>query len=216
MSKAFDTIQCEILLDDLKLVLDADEMHMFSILLKDGEIQISVDKNLGNPIITNIGSPQGDSASAFLFTFYLALTLKDESFVVDADHTYCKTRSQNQETIITPSVYKDHNYQISPSRIKYSHDQQYADDTRWISEIKESLTKIFKTIPYKLKQRNLFVNKSKAEQYSIVKNGSTEWKKCKYLGSMFDTESDIQRRKGLAFNSYYTIRKFLVNKKIYT
>ena len=30
---------------------------------------------------------------------------------------------------------------------------------------------------------------------------------------MLDTESDIQRRKGLAFNSFNTIRKFLVNKK---
>ena len=132
---------------------------------------------------------------------------------MDADHTYCKIHSQNPETIITPSAYKDHNYQISASRIKYSHDQQYADDTSWISESKEFLNKILKTIPHKLKQRNLFVNKSKTEQYSIRKNGSTEWKKCKYLGSMLDTESDIQRRKGLAFNSFNTIRKFLVNKK---
>ena len=46
MSKAFDTIQRETLLDDLKLVLDADEMHMFYILLKDVEIQIRVDKIL--------------------------------------------------------------------------------------------------------------------------------------------------------------------------
>ena len=98
------------------------------------------------------------------------------------------------ETIITPSAYKDHNYQISQSHLKYSHDQQYEDDTTWISESKEFLNKIFKTVPHKLKQCNLFLHKSKTEQYSIRENGSTEWKKFKYLGSMLDTESDKEEK----------------------
>ena len=52
--------------------------------------------------------------------------------------------------------------------------------------------------PGKLKDRNLICNKDKTEEYVINKTGDSTWKKCKYLGSLIDTEADYNRRKILA------------------
>ena len=71
MSKAFDTIEHDTLINDLKQVLEPDELHIFYLLLKDVEIRVSVKKTTGKSFITNMGSHQGDSSSAFLFIFYL-------------------------------------------------------------------------------------------------------------------------------------------------
>ena len=46
---------------------------IFQILLTETEIRIKIKDVLGKTIKTNIGSPQGDSASAILFILYLAL-----------------------------------------------------------------------------------------------------------------------------------------------
>ena len=45
MSKAFDTIEHDTLINDLKQVLEPDELHIFYLLLKDVEIRVSVKKN---------------------------------------------------------------------------------------------------------------------------------------------------------------------------
>ncbi len=47
------------------------------------------------------------------------------------------------------------------------------------------------------KKLNLNVNIGKTEEYNARKKGAEEWKKCKYPGSHFDTETNINRRKGL-------------------
>ena len=49
-----------------------------------------------------------------------------------------------------------------------------------------------------LKERNLFANHSKTEKEIITRGGDENWKKIKFLGSLLDTEKDINRRKGLA------------------
>ena len=62
----------------------------------------------------------------------------------------------------------------------------------------------------KLKQRNLHVNMEKTEEYTISRT-QYDWRKCKYLGSLLDTENDIKRRKGLAIDAFNTLNKFLNN-----
>lgn len=232
MSKAFDTIERDTLLEDLKLVLDPDEVHMFYILLKDVEIKVKVESTIGKTIITNIGSPQGDSASAFLFIYYLAISLRNETTIAQvlniqpptsdhtyasqvippSDHTYSCIHKDPPEPIITRQPHADHSYSRQTHTEPYHHDQQYADDIGWAARRKHYLNKIKDQIPTKLKQRNLSVNTSKTEEYCIRKNGPEEWKKCKYLGSLLDTEQDINRRKGLAYNAFNKIKKFLTNK----
>ena len=93
-------------------------------------------------------------------------------------------------------------------------DQQYADDTGWASASKHKINNIKKTVPAKLKQRNLNVNESKTEEFTIKRNGDESWKSCKYLGTMLDTGQDISRRKGLSMAAYNNKKKILENKNI--
>ena len=51
-------------------------------------------------------------------------------------------------------------------------------------------------LPPKLNSRNLIVNKSKTKEYKIVQNGDEEWKNCKLLASLLETENDIDWKKG--------------------
>ena len=51
---------------------------------------------------------------------------------------------------------------------------------------------IKRIIPQMLKEGDLIENASKREQYHIPSE-KNEWKKCKCLGSLLDTEEDIHR-----------------------
>ena len=57
------------------------------------------------------------------------------------------------------------------------------------------MNQIKETIPDLLKSRNLIINQRKTEEYSVSRGGPDEWTKCKYLGSLLDTQKDIARRK---------------------
>ena len=196
MSKAFDTIDRAALMNDLSEVLEPDELHMFYILLKDVEIEVKVNNINGAPFITNVGSPQGDSASAFLFIYYLAITL----------------RNMNHMTVptITPTP-ADHDYVLKATP-EYEHDQQYADDCSWATTSTHTATCVEENVPPELEKRKLNANADKTEKYDVRKDGPEEWKKCKYLGSLFDTEADITRRKGLAYDAFNNIKKWLTTK----
>ena len=62
---------------------------------------------------------------------------------------------------------------------------------------KTVLEKIETIIPEVLKDRNLFVNESKTEKYTISRNSPNEWKDCKLVGSKLETVNDIENRKNL-------------------
>ncbi len=64
-------------------------------------------------------------------------------------------------------------------------------------------------LPPQLKKYNLRVNESKTENHEISATSSKEWKKCKLLGSLLNTELDIKRRKGQGMNTYKTKEKIL-------
>ena len=76
MNKAFDTIERNTLIEDQKEILKSDELHLIKILLKDVEYRVRLEGKIGESFLTNIGSPQGDGASAILFIIYLAISLK--------------------------------------------------------------------------------------------------------------------------------------------
>ena len=58
-----------------------------------------------------------------------------------------------------------------------------------------------------LAKRNLVINESKTEEYEIIRQGNEKWKKCKLLGSLLDTEKDINRRTILAIDAFKTLNK---------
>ena len=223
MSKAFDTVSRADLINDLSEVLDEDELHLIYILLNDVKYTVRCGKTFGENICTNIGTPQGDSLSAILFTFYLAKSLTEHKEKTQLEHNCCTSSDTPSEDLL-PEHLKDHMYG-RPSNTKIdkkgtwikndlSIDQQYADDISFISTNRGKIDTIKSKIPKKLKERNLNVNESKTEDYTIKKNGDTSWKSCKYLGSLPDTTSDVTRRKQLAFDAFNSMKKFYHSKKV--
>ena len=61
---------------------------------------------------------------------------------------------------------------------------------------------------------NLNINKSKTEEYTISRKGEENWKKCKYLGSLLDTDEDIKGRKILALQTLNKFNKIFKQKKL--
>ena len=70
------------------------------------------------------------------------------------------------------------------------------------------------TIPKALKTNNLTVNLDKTEQYTVKRHGNENWKNCKYLGTMLDTETDLKRRKTLANLAFSKYKHLLTSNKL--
>ncbi len=81
-------------------------------------------------------------------------------------------------------------------------DQQYSDDIVWISTSKYKTNRLKKETPQMFKRRNQQINGPKTEDYNMERGGDESWKKCKYVGSLIDTEQDIKQRKQLSMVSY--------------
>ena len=203
MSKAFDTIQRGTLIKDLQGIIDDDELHLIVLLLDKVNFSVKLEGKKGKSFLTNIGSPQGDGASALFFIIYLALSLL--IFIQQS----LKNKDKNQ-----PKFLQDHNYSCDTNNNFFTVDQQYADDIGWASTGIHILENIEKEIPQILKERNLFINKAKTEKYTITRSGPDNWKKCKYVGSLLGTHEDINRRIGLANGAYNTLRNILNSKKV--
>ena len=127
MGKAFDTVSRGKLLKDLLEILQHDELHMMSLLVKDVTLRVKVGKEKGENIKTEIGIAQGDCLSTVLIIFYLA-------------------RSMNTENAATDPSRKNNYFEINP---------QYADDITWESTGKHGVDHSKETIPGKLEERNL-------------------------------------------------------------
>ena len=53
------------------------------------------------------------------------------------------------------------------------------------------------------------INESKTEEYEIILQCIERWKKCKLLGSLLDTEKDMNRRQIIAIDAFKTLNNFL-------
>ena len=51
------------------------------------------------------------------------------------------------------------------------------------------------------------------KQSIVERGGDNSWKKCKYLGSLLDTEEDINRRKILAISAYNQLKHIFESKR---
>ena len=111
----------------------------------------------------------------------------------------------------------DHNYCIKQDKdivTDYIIDQQYADDIGFISNNKNIIDKAMKNIAPILEERNLTINEKKAIRHTIKRTLKNDWKKCKYLGTLRDTETDIERRKNLTYIAFNKYRQTLTCKHL--
>ena len=209
MSRAFDTISRASVIDNLKEILNPDEIHLISLLIKDVTLQVKCDNQIGRKFITNLGSPQGDCASPLLFIFELSKALEKSKELIKSysnpnlvkninkDHPYCKKEENKQEI--------KHVFSIG---------QEYADDCSAGSTDSNLIDKFQEQVPVHLEQSNFDVNKEKTERFSISHSGDENWKNIIILGSKLDTESDISRRKQLASAAWSKYKILLQNKKL--
>ena len=188
MSKAFDTVRRNDLFTILEDILEVDELHMMKILVEDVILRVKIGKTTGEAIKTNIGIPQGDCLSPILFILYLSEALKP-----------------------TRTVAKPPNFDSTKILMI---DQKYSDDVSWITNHDDTVLQLRKEVPSILKEKNLQTNVGKTEQHEVKRNGSNSWKKCKYLGSLLDTEHDISRRKILATTAYNQLKQIFESKKV--
>ena len=126
MSKAFNTVKRNNLMELLETLLDPDETHMMKVLLKDVELSVRIGKEFSEKITTNIGVPQRDCLSPILFTLYLADALKTKRSKITEEHNYSKI-PMNSEDVLHEHL-KHHTYNL-PKENGLLIDQQYADDT---------------------------------------------------------------------------------------
>ena len=152
-------------------------------------LQVKNNKTKGQTF-TTLGIPQGDCLSAILFTLCLSNTLSAKIPTHLYDHDYYGAHNM----FITPIEHlHDHNYCIKQDKntiTDYIIDQQYADDIGFISNNKNIIDKLMKNIAPIFEERNLTISEKKN---TINRTHKNDWKKCKYLGTLLDTETDIER-----------------------
>ena len=211
MSKAFDSINRALLINDLKHTIDNDELHLIKILLG-VKLSVKCGQSKSDFFDTDTGAPQGDCASANEFTYYLAKTLLEANSAQPILHNYV---NQQQQVAIS-EVLSEHNCS-TPTQIKHiTINQEYADDMSKITSSYSEVQNLKNHLPRQLKQRDLTINETKTEEYTITNNKNCDnlWKSCKLLGSLLDTDNDIKRRKGLAIDTARKLHEIFMNNRI--
>ena len=138
LSKAFDRIQGNTLIEDLKNVLNQYELHLIQILL-DVKSAAKYGNYKSRFFSTDTGIPQGECASFSEFTFYQAKLL-ETTIANDTPSLEERNTIQNK-------------YPIVPQNYQIDIDQQYADDISKISTSIHAIEKMKDVLPVKLAQR---------------------------------------------------------------
>ena len=123
MSKAFDNINRNQLIEDLRNTIETDELHIISTLLN-VSLSIRYENILSKVFEIDTGAPQGDCASALQFTYCIAKTLEPARSNQLADRPYAE---QNVRSSI-PDHITEHNHCIITRKDQIDIDVEYADD----------------------------------------------------------------------------------------
>ena len=191
MTAAFDNIIRNTIIN---LLYDCgcteDEVQMVKMLLSETKLRVKIRKSLSEPFLVTLGSFQGDSLSAKLFSLYLAGAL-------------------NQLRAISGAPNPPINHNLMPLESQYADDADFYDENgKYLKE------KLFPLVKSTFKDWNLKVNDTKTEYTTIEiakepsEKGSEDWRTTTCLGSKLDSNKDILHRINLgcvAFGKYKKI-----------
>ena len=182
--------------------MSPSEMRLLNILISDVKLKVRVGSQFGEDMKTNVGVVQGDCLSAVLFIFYLAKSVKPLPPVTAREDHEGEALWSALDWLVKKDV---HNIEIDP---------KYSDDMSFIRSTLSKLNMVKRIIPGNLAASDLLENSSKREEYEVSRESNEAWKKCKYLGSLLDTEKDIERRKILALDAMKTLEPIYRSRKV--
>ena len=162
ISKAFNSINRNQLIEGLQDIIETDELHIISTLLN-VSLSVRCENTLSKVFETNTGGPQGDCASALHFTYYLDKTLKLARSNQLADHPHAE---QNVRSSI-PHRITEHNYPLITQKDEIDIDMEYAHDISKVTSNHSSLENFKHNTSEMLKPRDLNVNYDRIEQCII-------------------------------------------------
>ena len=165
-SKGLNSINRNQVIEHLRNTIEVDELHIISTLVN-VSLSVRCENTLSKVFETDTGGPQGDSASALHFTYYLDKTLKPARSNQLADHPYAE---QNVRSNI-PNHITEHNYCVINQKDQIDIDMKYADNISKVITSKVSNHSSMDNFKHNaseiLKPRDLNVNQDKTEQYII-------------------------------------------------
>ena len=179
LSRAFDTIRRDKLLEVLQSFLDEPELRMIRFLLAATSLEPRLSTGDCHAFASTIGTPQGDSLSPVLFTIYLEAALRD-------------LRSR-----LPPRPPADASLPLAV---------EYADDIDFISYSRPYLNAIECIAPDCLAEWSLQINTAKTERTSVsrqVDRAHEPWRTTRKLGSSLGDAEDVARRMPLANVSFH-------------
>ena len=202
MTKAFDTVDRSKLLSILEEFLNEDEMHLIFILTAKPKLKVKVGKEFGDLFDTTLGVMQGDCLSAILFILYLAKAMKKD--VVEVIQ-YFEIEPKYADDITLVTTMKERQ---QAAKTTYGAKLAKFNLKENISKREEYTIPKPQPPPPPPTHKQLMKNKATKNCWSDldwlimdppkVKDNTPDWKRCKILGSLLDTKSDIDRRKILA------------------
>ena len=185
LSRAFDTIDREKLLEVLCTFLSEDEVRMILLLLKDTTMQLRFNQELSEAFLTNIGITQGDGLSPILFNIYLEAALRDLAECLNLEEELVKIL------------------------IAYADDADFRTEHLYLIDLIETKA------PAILGKWNLQMNLNKSEFTHVEKRNNRNdeyWRNVKKLGSLLGDTEDVLRRKNLARAALNRMWKLWINR----
>ena len=179
ISRAFDTIRRDKLLEVLQSFLYEPELCMIRFLLAATSLEPRLSTGDCHAFASTIGTPQGDSLSPVLFRVYLEAARRD-------------LRSR-----LPPRP---------PADDRLPLDVEYADDIEFISYSRPYLNDIERIAPACLAEWSLQLNAAKTERTSVsrqVDRAHEPWRTTRKLGSLLGDAEDVARRMQLANVSFH-------------
>jgi hypothetical protein len=133
LSKAFDCINRGKILEILRELVTETEFRIFTYLLSNTTLEVTLDGQMGEKFDTTIGTPQGDSLSPILFILYLNNVLEkykdfmgemegynvETQYVDDCDFiTEGENNNVNMHSIFLPPALLEANLKMNPEKQK--------------------------------------------------------------------------------------------------